>query len=124
MTHHSQHGTGGADMGSTVIKMKGRHDAGIGDLADLIRREIGADLISESRKEYCDGAVILLCFEKFYFRTGSYASLTVMLTEDNVQQTADIIGFGGGSGLLNFSYGSNSDFARSAQKILSAHGFQ
>lgn len=111
-------------MSNTIIKMKGYYDSGIRNLADILRREIGADLISESSQEFSDGAVILLCFEKYYFRTGSYASLTILLTERESQQTADIIGSGGGAGLFNFSYGSNSDFAGSAKKTLMNYGFQ
>lgn len=111
-------------MSNTILKMKGYYDSGIRNLADILKREIGADLISENCQEFSDGAVILLCFEKFYFRTGSYASLTIQLTERNSQQTADIIGYGGGAGLFNISYGSNSDFAGSAKKTLMRYGFQ
>ncbi len=111
-------------MGNTVIKMSGSHTAGIKEIANAFRREIGADLVSESCQEFDGAAVILLCFEKYYFRNGSYASLTVMLTEQGEAQTADIIGFGGGTGLFNFSYGANSNFTEAAKKLLTKYGFQ
>lgn len=111
-------------MGNTVIKMKGCHTTDIKNLAGILKREINADLISESCQEFDKTTVILLCFEKYYFRVGSYASLTVMLTEYESQQTADIIGFGGGSGVFNISYGANSNFTNLARKLLAEHGFQ
>ena len=66
--------------------------------------------------------VHVLTFEKFYFRNGSYASLTVVLTENNDEKTADIIGSGGGEGLFNISWGANSSFARDAENILRDYG--
>ena len=111
-------------MGNTVIKMKGCHATDIKNLAWILRKEINADLVSESCQEFDKTTVILLCFEKFYWRVGSYASLTVMLTEHESLQTADIIGFGGGSGMINISYGANSNFANIARKLLAEHGFQ
>ena len=65
----------------------------------------------------------LLNFEKFYFRNGSYAGLTVMLTETEKSQNADIAGFGGGEGLLNISWGANFEFAERAAEILESCGF-
>ena len=68
--------------------------------------------------------VMLLSFERYYWRNGSYASLTVMLTDDGQMQTADIVGSGGGEGLWNFSYGANAEFADMAVEVLQEYGFQ
>jgi len=65
----------------------------------------------------------LLSFEKYFMRNGSYASLTVLLTENGNVQTADIIGSGGGEGIFNLSWGANSDFADMAERVLSKNGF-
>jgi len=111
-------------MGATVIKMEGNHTTSIKNLAGILKSRLNAELVSESCQEFDKAAVILLCFEKYYFRNGSYASLTVMLTEYESKQTADIIGFGGGAGILNISYGANSNFTNIAKNLLVEHGFQ
>lgn len=111
-------------MGNTVIKMKGCHTTDIKNLAYHLRRELDANLVSEICQEFDKTTVILLCFEKFYFRIGGYASLTILLTEYESQQTADIISSGGGDGMYNFSYGANSNFTGTAKNLLEKHGFQ
>ncbi len=65
----------------------------------------------------------MLSVEQYYFRNDSYASLTVLLT-DGETQTADIIGFGGGGGILNLSWGANANFANRAANILTNYGFK
>lgn len=70
-----------------------------------------------------DSTVLLLSYEKIFVRTSSYASLTVLLKEDGLTQTADIITSGGGSGFMNLSYGANRDLAQSCVKVLEASGF-
>ena len=47
-----------------------------------------------------------------------------MLTDDGEVQTADIIGYGGGEGLGNFSWGANRNFAEMAEEVLRKQGFQ
>jgi len=71
-----------------------------------------------------DATAWLLSFERFYFRNGSYATLTIMLTETGNEQTADIIGSGGGEGILNFSLDANAPFASMAFDILQQCGFK
>ena len=110
-------------MGATVIKMEGNHTTSIKNLAGILKSRLNAELVSESCQEFDKAAVILLCFEKYYLRNNSYASLTILLTEDDAEQTAEIIGFGGGNGLFNISFGANSNFANTAVKILKEHGF-
>lgn len=47
-----------------------------------------------------------------------------MLTDDGDVQTADIVGYGGGEGLGNFSWGANRSFAEMAEGVLRKQGFQ
>lgn len=112
-------------MSNQIIQMKNtRRWKSVKDLAYLLRDEIHADMIFGKPCQVGSGDVALLCFEKLFYRNGSYASLTVMLTDDGETQTADIIGYGGGEGLLNFSLGANRDFAAMAEEILKKQGFQ
>lgn len=75
----------------------------------------------ENRTE--NGVILLLSYEKLFLRTGSYASLTVLLKEEGLTQTADIIASGGGTGLMNLSYGANRNLAQECAKVLETSGF-
>lgn len=110
-------------MSSISIRMRANRGAGIRALANALKREINGELIAERWRSLQDGQVVLLSFEKFFLRNGSYASLTVMLTEYETVQTADIIGSGGGEGIFNLSWGANSDFAEMAAELLRQRGF-
>ena len=94
------------------------------ELATILKNEIGAELVYDSRRKLDDASAWLLSFERFYFRNGSYATLTIMLTESGDQQTADIIGSGGGEGIFNISWGANSSFASMAVDLLQQCGFR
>lgn len=114
-------------MEHKIVKMNGRHDLGIRELADLLKRNLrdkSVILVSENWREANGLDIALLSFERYYFRNNSYAGLTVMLTESEETQTADVIGFGGGEGLFNFSFGANSETAELAEKLLREHGFE
>ncbi len=67
--------------------------------------------------------VLLLVCEKYYFRNGSMASLTLQCISENNEQTVTVIGNGGGEGIWNISYGANANFAKKAAKILANMGF-
>lgn len=110
-------------MASVTIRMKGHNAAGIETLADTLKKEINAELISEVWRNTDGMRVVLLSFERYYMRNGSYASLTVMLTENYYMQTADIVGSGGGEGIFNISWGANSNFANMAADVLQKYGF-
>ena len=111
-------------MSCQVIKMTGNHSFPIEELSRILKKELSAELVTESQRyfDYCK--VALLVFEKYFFRNGSYANLTIMLTETTDCQTADIVGSGGGEGLFNISWGANTDFAEAAESILAHKGFQ
>lgn len=110
-------------MSSTVYKLNGNFTKRISEVSALLKSSINAELISETCRTAGNAEIILLNFEKFYFRNGSYAGLTVMLTESEESQTADVTGFGGGEGLLNISWGANFEFAEKAAEILERCGF-
>ncbi len=110
-------------MSSVSIKMQGNNSKSIDEISSILQYEINANLIAENKRVFDNVNVILLSFEKYFMRNGSYASLTVLLTENGNVQTADIIGSGGGEGIFNFSWGANSDFADMAERVLSKNGF-
>ena len=111
-------------MSTTSTKMKGKKSVSIEKAAKNLKYEISAELIEESICHIDDETtVILLVFEKYYMRNGSYAGLTVQLIESPDMQTANIIASAGGEGIFNISWGANSDFAYMAENILRNNGF-
>ena len=109
-------------MSGVSIQMNGQSFDSIGDMADALKKGISAELISENYRRIGLVNVCVMAFEKFFFRNGSYTSLTVVLTEDGESKTADIIGAGGGEGLFNISWGANEEIAMDAVKVLSRFG--
>ena len=88
-------------MEHKTVQMIGRSPAGIKSLVSALKRDLDADLITESCRAFSGAYAVLLCFEKYYFRNNSYAGLTI-----------------------NFSLGANSNFADTAKSILENYGFQ
>ena len=111
-------------MSGVSIKMEGRCFNSINEVAVAIKNETNAELICENYHHIDLVNVSVLAFEKYFFRNGSYASLTVVLTENGDEKTADIIGSGGGEGLFNISWGANAEMAEKAERILSKYGFR
>lgn len=111
-------------MSALTIKMTGNNSLPIADVVRSFQRSIGGEFISEVRHTFGDTTAVLLSYEKYFFRTDSYTGLTVMLTQDDTAQYADIVGFGGGSGVFNLSWGSNSEYAYNAADILTSLGFR
>lgn len=110
-------------MSGIYTKMTAKTDASIREIGAAIRSNISCENVGESY--YCLGEVevFILSNEKYFFRNGSYASLTVVLTEKGTNKTADVIGSGGGEGLLNISWGANSNLSNKAIEVLSRYGF-
>ena len=73
-------------------------------------------------RELGDTKTLLLIFENLFLRTGSYASLVIMLSEYQGYQSADIIATGGKK--VFFSFGAESDFAKFGEDALKNLGFQ
>jgi len=111
-------------MATTVMECK-NIVKNIEELADAVKKEFeyDAELVYQTQKDFADGAAVLLSFEKYYLRNGSYASLALLLTQKGEIQAADIVASGGGEGILNWSWGANDSFAGKAVKILNKYGF-
>ena len=73
-------------------------------------------------RELGDTKTLLLIFENWFLRTGSYASLVIMLSEYQGYQSADIIATGGKEAF--FSFGAEGDFAKLGEDALKNLGFQ
>ena len=65
-----------------------------------------AELVVKDYTQMDSVGVVLIIFEKFFFRNSSYATLTVLLTQFNGVQTAKIVGSGGGARIIKSFMGS------------------
>lgn len=83
-----------------------------------------AELVAKRLETLGDAEVALLAFEKLYWRNGSYSNLTIEITSYRSEQKAIVIGSGGGEGILNISWGANSDFAGRACELLKEFDFR
>ncbi len=88
------------------------------DAADVIKRGINAQLVHEERHFIGDKGLVVLVFEKFYFRNSSTAGLTVTIHDDSGTTEVTSIASAGGQGLLNISWGANASFANQVLRVL------
>ena len=96
----------------------------IEQLNSKLKKELSGELVSCIVRKSNDCIVSMCNFEKYFFRNGDMAALAIMITEVQGVQSVDIVGYGGGRGLLNFSLGANSDFAYDAMKYFTKLGFK
>lgn len=113
-------------MSSTIIQMKSPSDIRLQELADRIVerfREEQAEVSLHQISDVNGAKVLLLVLEKFYMRNASMTVCTIQIIDSGEEQTATIVGTGGGDGLLNISLGANKDIARRAAGVLGSLGF-
>ena len=110
-------------MAGTSVRMSMQKTHSLHRIHEQIHYITGAEQIGKVVHSFDGAEVWLLVYEKYYFRAGGYNSLTVLLTEQNEQHTAEIIATGGGSGIANISYGANRKFAKECVKALAEIGF-
>lgn len=111
---------------ANVFKLKNMSpNKKVTELAEIIKENFDGELVCNELQELNDNTkVLVMNYEKYYFRVSSYVGLTIVITEFNGAQTAVITGFGGGEGLLNISWGANNSFASDMVKILKEFGFE
>lgn len=110
-------------MAGTRIYMTAEKKQSLSEIHAKIHYIEGAEQIFYKEMPFADGTVCLLVYEKYYFRNNSYASLTVLVTEQGTRQTAQIVATGGGASLSNTSLGANRNFAQKCVQALEECGF-
>ena len=110
-------------MAGATIRMSANKQCTLQAVHEKIHYIEGAEQISKSECVINGVTIWTLAYEKYFFRTGSYASVTVVLTEFDQEQTAVVVASGGGQGMVNHSYGANRNFAKACVLALEACGF-
>lgn len=112
-------------MANVIKKLQGTPNVSRSELIELLKIKLKAELVSETCKEFDGASVTLLCLEKYFFRHGSYAGMTVLLTEEGGVCTVDLTVFAGGTGISNGgTLWANEDFANAAVMLLEPLGLQ
>ena len=119
-------------MSGISMRMRKEKKSELREIVSRLKRELTVEntalvtpeVVCEHWRESEGMKACLLAFERYYFRNGSYATLSIMFTETENEQTADIAGSGGGEGLLNISWGANQNFANLGIDALEEMGFR
>lgn len=93
------------------------------DTFNILSREMSAELVYEETKSYDkDKELIILVFEKYYFRAENRASLTIIADNIDDVTSVRVIAAGSSKGLIfNFDWGAADNFAESVRKILNQY---
>lgn len=111
---------------STVSRMARTSSQPLTEVVEALKDMFGDGMedVAVSRTDKLgDASVVLLVFEKYFFRNGNYCSLTVQLTSFDEIQKATLVGSGGGEGLMNVDFGADASFVKKACKKLKELGF-
>ena len=110
-------------MAGTKINMTASREHTLSDIHAKIHYIKGAEQVFHQEMRFDRTVVWLLVYEKYFFRVNSYASLTVLLTEQGETQAAQIVSSGGGYSMSNNSLGANQRFAKECVQALEEAGF-
>ena len=119
---------GAFSMASKKVEMYAKKRYELDEIKNKIKEEFDKRKFSDVEfkdeiiRELGDTKTLLLIFENWFLRTGSYASLVIMLSEYQGYQSADIIATGGKEAF--FSFGAEGDFAKFGEDALKNLGFQ
>ena len=110
-------------MAGATIQLTTKKQHALQEIHEKIHYIEGAEQISRTVQIIHDVVIWTLVYEKYFFRAGSYTSLTIVLTEHGQEQTACVVSSGGGAGIANHSLGANRKFAKECVKVLESCGF-
>lgn len=110
-------------MAGATIQLTTKKQYSLQEIHEKIHYIKGAEHISKTAQTINDVVIWTLAYEKYYFRTSSYTSMTVVLTEHEQEQTASVVSSGGGTGMVNQSLGANRKFAKECVEVLESCGF-
>lgn len=110
-------------MAGTTITMKADKQKTLQEIHAEIHYIVDAEQVSKTEQTVNGVTIWTLAYEKYFFRTSSFTSVTVVLTEHENEQTACVIASGGGTGMVNHSLGANRRFAKECVEKLEGCGF-
>ena len=110
-------------MAGVKILMHGDGSYSLHQIHEKIHYIIGAEEVFQQKHRFGNADVWLLVYEKYFFRVNNFATMTILLTQQENAQSAQIVISGSGESMSNVSYGANRQFARECVKALEEAGF-
>lgn len=110
-------------MAGATIHMTATKHTTLQEIHGKIHSIEGAEMVSKSEYAVNGVTIWVLVYEKYYYRSKGYTSVTVMVTEYEQEQNACIVSSGGGSGIENWSLGANRNLAKAFVQVLESCGF-
>ena len=93
-------------------------------IEEMVRSGMTVELIDSVTRQIGNATVYILVFEKYYMRSSNRASLTAVVTAENKDIIVDVIGAGGGQGVVfKWSWGAEESFVSSIENILAGKNF-
>lgn len=85
---------------------------------------VSCTLCEKAERNFGDTKIVMLVFEKYYWRAGNRASLSVLVSGKNENVIVDAVSSGGGQGIFfSFSWGAEESFLESLRDILNEYRF-
>ena len=86
---------------------------------------LSCELIGSASRRVGGEFLYIMVFEKYYMRASNMASLTVVVTGDEILSNVNVIGSGGGKRpVFKFSFGAEESFVGTVEVILRRNGFE
>lgn len=111
-------------MGGYNRSLIGNKSKNINELTDILKEKVEGELIYEKIRSGPGFVLTVLIFEEYFFRTASFAGLTLVLLETDDIQRADIIGSASGAGIFNISLGADKAIVCPVVDLLLNYGFR
>jgi hypothetical protein len=92
---------------------------------EVVNGSITGECRLDVKATFENGQSRMMVFEKYYYRAGNRASLSVMMTEIDGRITVDAVSTGGSTGvLIRFNWGAENSFVGLVEKTLRNLGFR
>jgi hypothetical protein len=92
---------------------------------EVVNGSITGECCLDVKANFENGQSRMMVFEKYYYRAGNRASLSVMISQIDDRITVDAVSTGGSQGvLIKFNWGAESNFVGLVEKTLRNLGFR
>ncbi len=92
---------------------------------EVVNGSITGECRLDVKATFENGQSRMMVFEKYYYRAGNRASLSVMISQIDDRITVDAVSTGGSTGvLIKFNWGAENNFVGLVEKTLRNLGFR
>lgn len=96
-------------MSGTTVCMTAKKNHTLDEILLHLQTDTSLEFVARHSAGTGDSPVVLAVFEMYFIRIGSYASVSILFSEDAQTRTAPIIACGGGESISNTHMGKNAE---------------